>query len=186
MINMKKAILAFPLVLISVILGGQAPFPSRNEIKQFSTSKTFTKVDWTLWLHNTENMRRAKGINYTTEFANMVTTATSVNNLGEIYKNCLQKGLRFKHTEKHYLEDVDDAFYCAEYLRAWVFEGQLRAALVEKFGEEWFLSDKAGSYLRELWSYGQKFKADELVQTVGYIELEIEPLVQEIELGLKE
>jgi hypothetical protein len=40
MINMKKAIFAIPLVLISVILGGQAPFPSRNEIKQFSTSKT--------------------------------------------------------------------------------------------------------------------------------------------------
>ncbi len=40
MINMKKAILAFPLVLISVILSGQAPFPSRNEIKQFSASKT--------------------------------------------------------------------------------------------------------------------------------------------------
>jgi len=106
--------------------------------------------------------------------------------LGEVYRTTLQKALRFKHTDKHFLEDVDDGFYCAEYLRAWVFEGQLRAALVEKFGEEWFLSDKAGSYLRELWSYGQKFKADELVQTVGYIELEIEPLVQEIELGLKE
>ncbi len=46
-------------------------------------------------------------------------------------------------------------------------------------------SEKAGGYLRELWSYGQKFRADELVQTVGYIELDTEPLVQEIEAGLK-
>jgi hypothetical protein len=105
---------------------------------------------------------------------------------GEIYKNCLQKGLRFKHTEKHYLEDVDDAFYCAEYLRAWIFEGQLREALVEKFGDGWFENVKAGDYLRELWSYGQKYTADELVKTVGYVELDFEPVISEIERALSE
>ena len=57
---------------------------------QFSTPKTFTKVDWNLWLHNTENMRRAKGIDYTKEFANMITTATSVDNLVAIYNNWLK------------------------------------------------------------------------------------------------
>jgi len=106
--------------------------------------------------------------------------------LGEVYRATLQRALKFRHTTGHYLEDVDDGFYCAEYLRAWVFDGQLRAALAEKFGEEWFLSKKTGAYLRELWSYGQKYKADELVQTVGYIELDSEPMVQEIERGLKE
>lgn len=104
----------------------------------------------------------------------------------DVYRTTLQRGLKFRHTEKHFLEDVDDGFYCAEYLRAWVFEGQLRAVMKEKFGEEWFANDKAGGYLKELWAYGQKFKADELVQTVGYVELDIEPLVEEIEVGLKE
>lgn len=104
----------------------------------------------------------------------------------EVYKATLQKGLKFKHSDRHYLEDVDDGFYCAEYLRAWVFEGQLREAMKEKFGDEWFANDRAGDYLKELWSYGQKFNADELVQTVGYIELDVEPLVEEIESGLKE
>ncbi|HBE42962.1 MAG TPA: hypothetical protein DDW27_17515 [Bacteroidales bacterium] len=37
---MKKIIPALPLVFISVLLGGQAPFPGRNEIKQFTSSKT--------------------------------------------------------------------------------------------------------------------------------------------------
>ena len=37
---MKKAILAFPLILLSVILGGQAPFPTTDEIRNFSESKT--------------------------------------------------------------------------------------------------------------------------------------------------
>jgi len=105
--------------------------------------------------------------------------------MADVYRTTMQKGLRFRHTDRHYLEDVDDGFYCAEYLRAWVFEGQLRAALKEKFGEEWFADGRAGGYLRELWSYGQKFRADELVQTVGYIELDPEPMVAEIEAGLE-
>jgi hypothetical protein len=37
---MKKAITALPLVLISVLLAAQAPFPTKNEIKQFSSSTT--------------------------------------------------------------------------------------------------------------------------------------------------
>ena len=40
--------------------------------------------------------------------------------------------------------------------------------------------------MKELWSYGQKFKADELVQTVGYVELDPDSLMEEIELGLRE
>lgn len=106
--------------------------------------------------------------------------------LGDVYRATLQRGLKFKHSEKHFLEDVDDGFYCADYLRAWVFEGQLRAAMKEKFGEEWFADPRSGDYLREMWSYGQKFNADELVRTVGYVELDSEPLVQEIEQALKE
>ena len=37
---MKKAILAFSLILFSGLLAGQAPFPTQNEIKQFGDSKT--------------------------------------------------------------------------------------------------------------------------------------------------
>ena len=105
---------------------------------------------------------------------------------GEVYRSCLQKALKFRHTDKHYLEDVDDGFYCAEYLRAWILEGQMRAALVQEFGDDWFRNKKAGSYLKELWSYGQKYTADELVKTIGYAELDVEPLANEIERGLKE
>lgn len=37
---MKKILFVLPLVLISMILGAQAPFPSAGEIKQFSSSTT--------------------------------------------------------------------------------------------------------------------------------------------------
>jgi hypothetical protein len=103
--------------------------------------------------------------------------------LGEVYRNCLQKGLKFKHTDKHFLEDVDDGFYCAEYLRAWILEGQIRAALQEEFGDEWFASPKAGKFLMDLWSYGQKYTADEFVKTIGYVDLDPDPMLQEIERG---
>lgn len=104
--------------------------------------------------------------------------------MGDVYRNCLQRGLKFRHTELHYLEDVDDGFYCAEYLRAWILEGQLREAMEDKFGERWFSEPRAGEYLRELWSYGQKYNADELVKTLGYGELDFEPVIMEIEKGL--
>jgi hypothetical protein len=37
---MKKLFLALPIVVFSLSLNGQAPFPSKDEIKQFSESKT--------------------------------------------------------------------------------------------------------------------------------------------------
>jgi hypothetical protein len=104
----------------------------------------------------------------------------------EVYKSCLQRALKFKHTELHYLEDVDDEFYSAEYLRAWTLEGQIRAALEEQFGEDWFRNEKAGDFLKELWSYGQKYTADELVKTIGYVDLDPDPMLNEISRGLTE
>ena len=37
---MKRTVTALPLVLISVLLAAQAPFPTKNEIRQFSASTT--------------------------------------------------------------------------------------------------------------------------------------------------
>jgi hypothetical protein len=37
---MKKILIIIPAFLLSVLLSGQAPFPSKDEIKQFSASKT--------------------------------------------------------------------------------------------------------------------------------------------------
>jgi hypothetical protein len=108
------------------------------------------------------------------------------NEFRPIYKSCLQRAIKFRPSEKQFLVDVDDAFYCAEYLRASILEAQLRSALEEEFGEEWFSEEKAGRYLKELWSYGQKYTAEELVKTIGYVDLDIEPLILEIERGLAE
>jgi len=75
---------------------------------------------------------------------------------------------------------VDDAFYSAQYLQAWIFEAQLRKFLKREFGNEWFNSQEAGKYLTNLWADGQKYNVSELAKKIGYAGLEIEPLTASI------
>ncbi len=64
---------------------------------------------------------------------------------------------------QNYLVDVDDGFYCASYLRAWMLEGALRLMLQDRFGFAWFTRPAAGDWLRELWSGGQELTAERLL-----------------------
>ncbi|MFQ6128352.1 MAG: hypothetical protein ACE5QW_05575 [Thermoplasmata archaeon] len=104
--------------------------------------------------------------------------------MDEVYSKTLEDALVFKHPPGHYLADMDDGFYTAQYLRAWIFEAQLRAVLQEKYGDEWFLDAEAGSYLKDLWASGQKYDVIELARMIGYSGLDINPLVDEIEENL--
>ena len=65
--------------------------------------------------------------------------------LSEVYADTLGENLGIKIKPENYLTDLDDAFYAARYLRAWVFEVQLRRVLEERFGKAWFASRQAGS-----------------------------------------
>lgn len=97
-----------------------------------------------------------------------------------VHKRICEKVLKYRHPASHYLVTVDDAFYCAQYLQAWIFEAQLRLFLQKEYGEEWFNSSKAGKYLKSLWADGQKFSVVELAKTLGYGGLDIEPLTASI------
>ena len=83
------------------------------------------------------------------------------------------------HAE-NYLADTDDAFYCAQYLRAWIFEVQLRRFLEEQFGVEWFATRGAGEYLISLWRRGQEHRVEELAMDMGYDGLDSKYLIQEL------
>ena len=56
------------------------------------------------------------------------------------YSRRLSSATRVKVPEENYLADVDDGFYCASYLRAWMLEGALRLMLQDNFGKAWFAS----------------------------------------------
>ena len=96
------------------------------------------------------------------------------------YANRLGQALKVQISPEEYLSDVDDGFYSACYLRAWMLEVPLRLKLIEEFGEAWFTRPEAGDFLRGLWAYGQEFTADELAQQFGYPGLQVEPLIADL------
>ena len=104
----------------------------------------------------------------------------NIGGMRESYRKELEASLKFRHPEEHYLMDVDDGFYCAQYLRAWILEAQLASRMTEKFGETWFRSLEAGKFLGELWSDGQKYSVEELARRIGFKGLDIEPTLREL------
>ena len=96
------------------------------------------------------------------------------------YKQSLEKSLIFKHPEELYLTDLDDELYCANYLRAWILEAQLRNYLIESFGRKWWIKKEAGEFLVKLWSQGQKYNAEEIAKQLGYTGIDPSYLEREI------
>ena len=56
----------------------------------------------------------------------------------------------------------------------------MRAFLRERFGTRWFTSRDAGSLLRELWSEGQRLRAEELLKDVTGATLELEAVAERV------
>ncbi len=97
------------------------------------------------------------------------------------YRDILSDALHVAIPPARYLDDVDDAFYVAGYLRAWVFEVQLRHFLMEHFGEGWYESRDAGGFLQELWSPGLRDSVDEIARTrIGPRGLDPKVLIEEL------
>ena len=101
--------------------------------------------------------------------------------LADRYAELFTHHLLVQYWPEEYLSDLDPAFYSAQYLRAWMFEAQLRDFLRREFDEEWFRMPKAGRFLRDLWREGQKYTADELVRFMGFERLEPTLLLRDIQ-----
>jgi hypothetical protein len=100
------------------------------------------------------------------------------------YSDLLSDVLQVRVWPENALFDVDDGMYVACYLRAWIFEVQLRRALTDQFGDRWFVTSSAGDFLTDLWRLGQKHSADELARKLGYDGLDAGPLVEELVRGV--
>jgi hypothetical protein len=93
-------------------------------------------------------------------------TAEEPASMRERYVELLADALKISPSATDYLGDMDSGFYVTEYLRSWAFEAQLRDFLRQRFGNDWFAARDAGGLLRELWSLGQRYTADELLEDV--------------------
>jgi hypothetical protein len=88
------------------------------------------------------------------------------------------------HSEAQYVADLDDHLYAAAYLRSWLFEASLSAALRQRHGEDWWHDPAAGETLRRGWSRGQEWNAADVVAHLGYDHLDWRPVLRQIRTRL--
>jgi hypothetical protein len=103
----------------------------------------------------------------------------------EIYAESQSAATKFKTGSTEFLFDLDDAFYSASYLRAWAFEVQLRDHLKTLFGQRWWGSARAGSFLKEIWETGDRYTADEMAAQIGIAPITFASLIDEFNEALK-
>ena len=61
------------------------------------------------------------------------------------YEQLVSRASGFRYPAAGFLADMDDGFYSADYLRAWIRAAQVRAALRRDVGEDWWRREETGS-----------------------------------------
>jgi hypothetical protein len=95
------------------------------------------------------------------------------------YAEHLRAATGFRYRPGGYLADMDDGFYSADYLRAWIRAAQLRGHLRESIGPDWWERPATGEFLRVLFAEGTRPTSEELAARIGFEPLDTRPLVEE-------
>ena len=95
------------------------------------------------------------------------------------YAERLRAATGFGYRSDGYLADMDDGFYSADYLRAWIRAAQLRAFLRERAGRDWWREPGTGEFLRGLFAEGTRPSSEDIAARIGFEPLDTRPLVQE-------
>ena len=114
------------------------------------------------------------------EYELLLHGGASLRTAADTYRDLLTAATLVEWPRELYLADVDPFFYAARYLRAWIFEAQLRDLLRERFDEEWYRNDRTGPFLRDLWRQGQRLTLEGLSEQLGSGPPTIEPLLKPI------
>jgi hypothetical protein len=95
------------------------------------------------------------------------------------YAERLRAATGFRYRPDGYLADMDDGFYSADYLRAWIRTAQLRSYLRGEIGPDWWQRAETGEFLSGLFAAGTKPSSEEIAGRIGFDPLDTRPLVQE-------
>jgi hypothetical protein len=95
------------------------------------------------------------------------------------YAERLRAATGFRYRPDGYLADMDDGFYSADYLRAWIRAAQLRAYLRETIGSDWWERRQTGEFLRGLFAEGTRPSSEDVAARIGFEPFDTRPLVQE-------
>ncbi|HEY7198132.1 MAG TPA: hypothetical protein VH306_13180 [Gaiellaceae bacterium] len=96
------------------------------------------------------------------------------------YAENLRAAIRFRYRPDGYLADMDDGFYSADYLRAWIRAAQLRSYLRGEVGDDWWERAETGALLRELFLEGTRPSSEEVARRIGFDPLDTAPLLDEL------
>ncbi|MCX6900294.1 MAG: hypothetical protein NT105_16555 [Verrucomicrobia bacterium] len=86
---------------------------------------------------------------------------------GKTYAQTLTEYTGFIYQPGGYLFDMDEGFYSADYLRAWVGEAQLADYLQRNFSERWWADKRAGKFLVDLWRSASTQEAEQVLGGLG-------------------
>jgi hypothetical protein len=89
----------------------------------------------------------------------------------------------FRYPREGFLADMDEGFYSADYLRAWIRAAQARAHLRETVGDAWWREPATGELLRSLFRRGTRPSSEDVAAEIGFDPLDTEPLVTELARG---
>ena len=98
----------------------------------------------------------------------------------DAYAQNLREAIGFRYRPDGYLADMDDGFYSADYLRAWIRAAQLRAYLRDSIGTDWWERSETGNFLRGLFLEGTRPSSEEVAKRIGYDPLDTAPLLDEL------
>jgi hypothetical protein len=97
-----------------------------------------------------------------------------------VYAERLRAATGFRYRPDGYLADMDDGFYSADYLRAWIRTAQVRAYLREEVGPDWWERPETGEFLRRLFREGTRPSSEDVAARIGFDPLDTEPLLDEL------
>ena len=99
---------------------------------------------------------------------------------GPVYAELVSTASGFRYPASGYLSDMDSGFYTADYLRAWIRTAQVRAALRERIGTDWWCSEDTGAFLRELFLEGTRPSNEDIAGRLGFDAFDTGPLEAEL------
>jgi hypothetical protein len=97
-----------------------------------------------------------------------------------VYEEKLRRAVGFHYRADGYLADMDEGFYSADYLRAWIRTAQVRAHLRSTVGADWWERPETGEFLRDLFREGTRPSSEEVAARIGFDPLDTAPLLDEL------
>jgi hypothetical protein len=101
----------------------------------------------------------------------------------EQYEELLTEATGVRYRADYYLADMDEGFYSADYLRAWIRAAQVRDYLKREIGADWWKNPTTGDFLRSLFLEGTKPSSEAIAARLGYGPLDVAPLLAEYGVG---